>query len=78
MEWTPEQINEHIDKFLLINTNPIPKDAIVTIWCNSGDIATSGFADNTTYAELGLTALIAESWILQSDLDKLCKRNKKI
>jgi len=58
MEWTAEQINEHIDKFLPIKTNPIPKSVIVTIWCDSGEMDTSGFAENTTFDEIGLNALI--------------------
>lgn len=78
MEWTAEQINEHIDKFLDIDKNPIPKDAIVTIWCDSGKMETSGFADNTKFDEIGLNALIAKSWILQSDLDKLCEGKENI
>jgi hypothetical protein len=73
MEWTAEQINEHLDKFLPIETCPIPDGEKVTIWCDSGEMETSGFAENTTYDELGLNALIAKSWILQSELDKLCE-----
>jgi hypothetical protein len=73
MEWTAEQINVHIDKFLSIETNPIPKGEIVTFWCDSGEADTSEFAENTTFDEIGLNALIVKSWILQSDLDKLCQ-----
>jgi hypothetical protein len=73
MEWTAEQINEHIKKFHLIKDNPIPPNTKVTIWCESDSFSESGFADNVTIEEMGLELLIAESWILQSDLDKLCE-----
>ena len=73
MEWTAEQINVHIDKFLPIETNPIPPNTLVTVWCKAEDLSDSGFADNITVEEMGLELLIAESWILQSDLDTLCE-----
>ena len=79
MEHTSEQIYEHIGKFSPIGkAYLIPEGQKITFFCNSGDIATTGFAENTTYDELGLNALIVESWILQSELDKLCSEKKDI
>jgi hypothetical protein len=75
MEWTAEEINEHIDKFLDIATNPIPEDAIVTIWCEGENMEESGFADNTKFDDIGLNMFIAKKWILQSELDGLLKKS---
>jgi hypothetical protein len=76
MEWTAEQMYEHIDKFLSMEADPIPDGKKVTIWCNSGDLSTSGFVENTTFDELGLNAFISEKWILQSELDRLCRKSR--
>ena len=78
MDWTAEQINEHIDKFTSIEDKPIPDNTIVTVWCDGGDfIRSKGYLDNITKDEMGFEALISRSWILQTELDKLCKSKKK-
>lgn len=69
------QINKHIDAFTEMwkdgeEVNPMPEGVKLTVYCDNGDDEV-GFAENSTSSELGITALIARKWILQSDLDAL-------
>lgn len=54
-----------------IESNPIPENVRVTVFCNGTNLEDRGFAENVLSSDLGLNALIAESWILQTDLDKI-------
>ena len=67
----------HMDKFTLIHdkegteVNPIPKDVRVTVYCDDEPGGNAWLVLNTTVKELGLEELIAVSWILEEDLQKL-------
>jgi hypothetical protein len=81
MDLTAEQINKHIEKFTPIykdgkEENPIPKDRKVTVWCEGTE--EQGFACNVTANEMGLEALIAQSWIDEDYLQKLCAVEKNL
>lgn len=72
---TAEQINQFIDYFKDIydekgnEINPIPEGVKLTVWCEGNGL--KGFIHDSTSRELGLEALIAKKWILQSELEKL-------
>ena len=67
---TAEQINKHIDKFHDIYETPIPEGNKVTVYCDNGEDEV-GFLENVTADEMGIQALIAQKWILQSNLENL-------
>ncbi|MBU0847355.1 hypothetical protein KKH23_09255 [Patescibacteria group bacterium] len=74
---TARQINKFIDKFTVIHingedVNPIPKDKKVTVFVDDGDWD-CGFVCNTMAIDLGITALIAVSWIYEDDLMRMFK-----
>lgn len=71
MEHSAEELNEHIDNFTSIgdDVNPIPDNIKVTVYCEG--LHERGFAENIIREDLGISELIAKSWILQEDLDKL-------
>ena len=81
MEFTAEKIQEHIDKFTPFydkdGKNTMPKDKKLTVWCEAETMSDSGFAENVFFNELGLAALIAKSWILQSELEALILTKEK-
>ncbi len=76
MELTAEQVHPHLDKFTPIwsesgmESNPVPSDTKVTVYVNHPDDG-DGFVMNTTEYEMGITMLIAESWIPQTEIEKL-------
>lgn len=75
-EPTTEQIHQHLSQFTEIwkdgeEENPIPEGVKVTVYCDGGSFDTRGYVWNVTDRELGLEALVARAWILQSDLEKL-------
>lgn len=65
---------QHLDKFTNIYTdgnelNRMPENVQITVFCKGSD--EEGFLINTTSDELGFQALIAEKWIIHSELEKL-------
>jgi len=69
-------IYRFIDKFTPIYSegkeeNPMPENTKLTVYCEGNNIEDRGFIENVTTDEMGLEALIAKSWIKQSDLDTL-------
>lgn len=74
---TAEQIQKHKANFTPIydeagnEINPIPQDKKVTVYCEGTN--ERGFIENTLGSKLGFHELIAQSWILHSDLKKLAK-----
>ena len=76
MEYTTEQINEHINKFTPVykngkTVNPMPNNVKVTARYEFTN--DEGFVCNLTKDEMGLTALVVKSWIFEDDLQKLLK-----
>ena len=72
IERTAEDIMKFIDKFTKIDSyKEIPEKTRLTLYCNGGNFENRGFLENVTVAELGFELLIVESYISQSDLDKL-------
>lgn len=74
-----EEINKYIEHFKPIykngeRINPMPKNTKITVWCDNGDDE-QGFAYNTTTYDMGINCLIAQKWILQSDLEKLATKS---
>lgn len=72
---TAEQINKHIGKFtdIFVNgktKNEMPIGVKLTVWCDNGDDE-QGFLYDLEVKDLGLQALIARKWILQSELKSL-------
>ena len=72
----------HLDKFTDIypekgNENKMPEGVKLTVYCDGGNIDSEGFLINMMSDELGLEALIANKWIIHSELEKLagCKLN---
>lgn len=67
----------NLDKFKEIyaengeEINPMPQDKLITVYCKG--TSEEGFADNIYRKDLGITALIAVSWIEQEELIKLCE-----
>jgi len=49
----------------------MPEDKLITVYCKGTN--EEGFADNIYRKDLGITALIAVSWIEQEELIKLCE-----
>lgn len=49
--------------------NALPKEVKLTVYCKGTH--EEGFLYNVKSDELGLEALIAEKWILQTDLDNI-------
>jgi hypothetical protein len=66
---------EHLDKFTNIYSkdkkeeNKIPEKVRLTVYCK--DSNDEGFLINMTSDELGLEALIAQKWIIHSELEQL-------
>ena len=79
-----EQINQYIKHFTTIypegtdKVNDMPSGVKLTVYCEGLSDKNIGFAENVTTAELGLEILIAKSWILQSELDRLVLENTNI
>lgn len=75
---TVEKINQFIGKFKEVydekgeEINPIPDNVKLTVYCDN-DEDERGFLENVTSDKMGLEALIAQKWILQSELDELMK-----
>jgi hypothetical protein len=70
---------EHLDKFTDIYSNDknggfnkIPEDVKLTVYCKG--TSDEGFTINVTNDELGLEALIAQKWIIHSELEALAGR----
>ena len=85
---TPEEIEEnkvvqlcydHLDKFIDIYPkdknweNKMPENIKLTVYCKGAN--EEGFLINMTSDELGLESLIAQKWIVHSDLEKLVGRS---
>ena len=71
---TAEEIYEHKNKFYpcrVDGNDTMPKGVKLTVWVDGGNFETQGYLENVTTDELGLEALIAKSWIRQSELEKL-------
>lgn len=70
---------EHLDKFTDIypkdknEENKMPENIKLTIYCKGTN--DEGFLINMTSNELGLEALIAQKWIIHSELEKLAGRS---
>lgn len=75
---------DHLDKFTDIYPkeknadglhweNKMPENVKLTVYCEGSD--DSGFLINMTSDELGLEALIAQKWIIHSELEKLAGRS---
>lgn len=65
---------QHLDKFTNIYTdgkeeNKMPENVKLTVFCKSSN--DEGFLINLNKYELGLEALIAQKWIIHSELEKL-------
>lgn len=75
MEPTARELYKHIKSFNNIynaegkEVNPLPKDVKVTVYCKGN--YDEGFIYDILEIELGLEALIAKKWILQTELEKL-------
>lgn len=74
---------DHLDKFTDIYPkddaskgthweNKIPENVKLTVYCKGAN--DEGFLINMTSDELGLEALIAQKWIIHSELEKLAGR----
>lgn len=79
-ELTAEQIHPFLRYFteMYLNgkeINTIPNNLKVTIYCESKD--DSGFMTNVTTDEAGWNMLIAKSWILEEELQKLINKSKQ-
>lgn len=79
-EYTDKELSLALPKFTKIwaedkNTeaNPMPEGVKLTVYCEGDSPEDRGFSENVTSSELGLNALIAHSWILQTDLDNIIK-----
>ncbi|WP_159467979.1 hypothetical protein [Dyadobacter sp. 3J3] len=76
-ELTPEQIWLFKDYFTDIHKDgheikPMPDNVKLTVWCdNGGDEA--GYLYDVTTNEMGLEALIAQSWIPHKKLIELAR-----
>lgn len=70
---------DHLDKFIDIYPkdknweNKMPENVKLTVYCKGTN--EEGFLMNVTSDELGLEALIAQKWIVHSDLEKLAGRS---
>lgn len=53
--------------------NKMPENVKLTVYCKGSN--DEGFLINVTSGELGLEALIAQKWIIHSDLEKLAGRS---
>lgn len=65
---------KNLDKFTNIyengnEVNPIPENVKITIYCEHNEY--DGFVFNTTSDKLGIQSLIAEKWILHSELEEI-------
>jgi len=78
IEHDVHEIFKYLDKFNRIYPDDVDEpgmdlpndDTVMCVYCNNGH-GEAGFVENTTTDELGLTALIAQRWILQEDLNQL-------
>ena len=70
---------DHLDKFTDIypkdkkEENKMPEKVKLTVYCKSTN--DEGFLVNMTSDELGLEALIAQKWIIHSELEALAGRS---
>jgi len=69
---------QHLDKFTNIYTdgkdeNKMPENVKLTVYCKGTN--DEGFLVNMTSDELGLEALIAQKWIIHSELEALAGRS---
>jgi hypothetical protein len=69
---------ENLDKFTDIYSkgkeeNKIPDNIKLTVFCQGS--SDEGFLINVTSDELGFEALIAQKWIIHSELEKLAGRS---
>lgn len=79
IDLSAENINRFIDKFTEIYGDaaaPIPDKRRVTVWCSNG-MHISGFAVNVNTSTIGLNALIAQRWILHTELVQLIVNEKR-
>lgn len=66
---------KYLDKFVDIYPkdlnleNKMPKNVKLTVFCKGSN--DEGFLINMTYEEIGLEALIAQKWIVHTELEKL-------
>jgi hypothetical protein len=76
MERTAEQINKWIHMFTDVydkdGKHYIPSDVKMNVWCYCE--TEEGFIENVTDKQIGIESLIAQKWILQSELDKLFEK----
>lgn len=78
-EYTLKQLDKARPQFKKIwnegnEINPMPEGVKLTVYCEGDNIESRGFLEDVTTSEMGLDALIAYSWILQSELDELVNR----
>ena len=70
---------DHLDKFTDIypkdkkEENKMPENVKLTVYCKGTN--DEGFLVNMTSDELGLEALIAQKWIIHSELEALAGRS---
>jgi len=70
---------DNLDKFTDIypkdnkEENKMPENVKLTVYCKGSN--DEGFLINMTSDELGLEALIAQKWIIHSELEKLAGRS---
>lgn len=83
-EYTDKELSYARSHFIKIwgedkdkEANPLPEGVKLTVYCEGNTADSKGFSENVTSDELGLNALIAHSWILQSDLDILVQEMRK-
>lgn len=82
-EFTADQINRFIDRFTPVyvdgkETNPVPNDRRVTVWCDHEDSDYCGFACDTTGNEMGINILIAKCWIYEDELKQLIANHPNV
>lgn len=75
-DYSAKQLKDALPNFKKIwdsgkEINPLPDNVKLTVYCEGEKVNDRGFVENVTSSELGLEYLIAHSWILQEDLDKL-------
>ena len=80
MEITPNQAYEHFDKFKLFydpvtqkRSLDIRDDIRITVWFKDDE----GFVVNAFVDEIGITVLVATSWIEHYELERLCAMASK-
>lgn len=77
MKITAAHVSRYLDKFHEIfdekgkEINPLPENEPMIVYCESS--RETGWCEVKRSIDLGLTALVAQKWILRKDLIKLIK-----